>query len=98
MPAFDENKVTEWFVRFEKKAAEFKWPRDRWVALTSNVLKGKALEAYDRMTVADLEDYDEFKCTILKAYELRPEAYRLMFRNARKRPADSYVICARYLE
>ncbi|WP_435362537.1 hypothetical protein, partial [Klebsiella pneumoniae] len=43
VPAFDENKVTEWFVRFEKKAREFEWPRERWVALVSNVLKGKAL-------------------------------------------------------
>ena len=83
---------------FEKKAAEFKWPRERWVALVSNVLKGKALEAYDKMSVTDLDDYEEFKTAILKAYELRPEAYRAMFRGARKRPADTYVNYARYLE
>ena len=85
-PAFEESKVTEWFQRFEKKAHEFEWPRSRWVGLVANVLKGKALEAYDRMNVEDLEDYEEFKSTILRVYELRPEAYRLQLRGARKRP------------
>ena len=46
----------------------------------------------------DLNEYEEFKADILRAYELRPEAYRLQFRNGRKRAADSYLECARYLE
>lgn len=29
VPHFDEEKVTEWLVRFEKKAREFEWPRQR---------------------------------------------------------------------
>ncbi|WP_435362553.1 hypothetical protein, partial [Klebsiella pneumoniae] len=64
----------------------------------SNVLKRKALEAYDRMGVDDLEDYEEFKSEILREYELRPEAYRLQFRGARKRPCDINVSFARHLE
>ena len=77
IPEFDESKVTEWFRRFEKKASEFQWPQERWVGLVANMLKGKALDVYDRMFVSDLEDYEEFKADILRAYELRPEAYRL---------------------
>ena len=46
----------------------------------------------------DLEDYEEFKSTILRVYELRPEVYRLHLRGARKRPMDTYGDCARYLE
>ena len=72
VPAFEESKVTEWFRRFEKKAHEFEWPRSRWVGLVANVLKGRALEAYDWMIVEDLKDYEEFKSTILRVYELRP--------------------------
>ncbi len=53
------------------------------------MLKGKALEVYDRMSVEDLEDYEEFKVDILRAYELQPEAYRLQFRGGKKRPNDS---------
>ena len=29
IPDFDEQKVAEWFRRFEKKAAEFGWPGER---------------------------------------------------------------------
>ena len=98
VPAFEESKVTEWFWRFEKKAPEFEWPQSRWVGLVANVLKGKALEAYDRMNVEVLENYEEFKSTILRVYELRPEAYHMQFRGARKRPTDTYQNCALYLE
>ncbi|XP_045114813.1 protein FAM200A-like [Portunus trituberculatus] len=51
--------------------------KERWVGLVANMLKGKALEVYDRMSVEDLNEYEEFKADILRAYELRPEAYRL---------------------
>ena len=98
VPAFEENKMTEWFRRFEKKAHEFEWPRNRWVGLVANVLKGRVLEAYDWMSVDDLEDYEEFKSSILRVYELRPEAHRLQFRGARKRPTNTYGDCARYME
>lgn len=43
---FDEEKVTEWFVRLEKRVQEFEWPRERSVGLVANRLKGKALSAY----------------------------------------------------
>ncbi|MPC78309.1 hypothetical protein E2C01_072793 [Portunus trituberculatus] len=46
------------------------------VGLVANKLTGKALHVYDRMVVADLEKYEEFMADILRAYELRPEAYR----------------------
>ena len=98
VPEFDEKKVTEWFRRFEKKAMEFEWPANRWVGLVVSALKGKALEVYDRMSVEDLASYEEFKADILRAYELRPEAYRLQFRESRKKQGDSYLECARYME
>ena len=98
VPEFDEDKVAEWFVRFERKAKEFAWSRERWVGLVANKLKGKALEVYDKMSADDLDDYNEFKADILRAYELRPEAYRLQFRGKRKRASDSYLECARSLE
>ncbi len=48
------------------------------------MLKGKAIEVYDRMSVEDLEDYEEFKADILRVYELRSEACRLQFRRHKK--------------
>ena len=50
------------------------------------------------MSVEDVESYADFKADILRAYELRPEAYRLKFRGGKKRPGDSYLECARHLE
>ncbi len=45
----------------------------------ANMLMGKTLKVYDRMLVHDLHDYEECNVDILRAYELRPEAYRLQF-------------------
>ncbi|KAK3888143.1 hypothetical protein Pcinc_007788 [Petrolisthes cinctipes] len=82
-------------MRFEKKAHEFKWSCERWMALVANILQGKALEVYDSMT--SVEEYEEFTRLILTAYKLRPETYRLMFKNAQKRLADTYLSYAQYL-
>lgn len=67
IPDFDEQKVAEWFARSEK-TREFSWSHERWVGLVAKKLKGKALEAYDKMSVRDTEDYEEFKADILPAY------------------------------
>ena len=55
------------------------------------MLKDKAFEVYGRMSVEDLKHYEEFKVDILRAYELRQGAYRLKFRNGKRRPGDSYL-------
>ena len=56
------------------------------------------MEAYDNMLIEDLDVYEDFKADILMVYELRAEAYRLKFRGGKKRPGDSCLECARYLE
>ncbi len=71
IPEFHEKNVTEWFRRFEKEASEFDWSQERWVSIVAKMLKGKALEVYDRMSVEDLEDYEEFKTDMLRAYVVR---------------------------
>ncbi len=85
IPEFDENMVMEWF-RFKKKASEFDWPKERWVSLIANMLKDKALEVYDRMSVEDLKDYVKFKAAILRPYELQLDAYSCSFPEGRKDP------------
>lgn len=56
-----------------------------WVGLVAIALKGKVLEAYDRMSV-DLEDYDK---SILRAYELQLDVYHLQFCSTHNRPSDT---------
>ncbi len=46
------------------------------------------VEVYDRMSVEDLEDYEEFKADNLRAYELLRKAYTLQFYRG-KRLCDS---------
>nr|XP_055071458.1 uncharacterized protein LOC129451930 [Misgurnus anguillicaudatus] len=52
--------------------------------MLQTVITGKAQEAYAALPMEDRRDYDKVKVTILKAYELVPEAYRQRFRNWRK--------------
>ncbi|KAK3863407.1 hypothetical protein Pcinc_030817 [Petrolisthes cinctipes] len=94
---FDESRVTEWFLRFEKKVTLLDWPSEKWSVVLSHVPKGKALEAYERLSVEGARDYETIKSHVLRAYELRPEDYRRAFRGARKRPGDTYTFLARYL-
>lgn len=51
---FGEEKVTEWLRGFEKKVLEFELCPEKWVGLVANRLKGKALEAYHKMRVEDM--------------------------------------------
>ena len=58
----------------EKIATSLEWPRDVWTLLLQSVLVGKACEIYSSMSVEESSQYDHVKTTILKAYELVPEA------------------------
>ncbi|KAK3891590.1 hypothetical protein Pcinc_004536 [Petrolisthes cinctipes] len=82
---------------FEKKVTLLDWPSEKWSVVLSHVPKGKALEAYERLSVEGARDYETIISHVLRAYELRPEDYRRAFRGARKRPGDTYTFLARYL-
>ena len=52
---------------------------------------GKAATVIAAMSQENKFDYDEVKSVILKAYEVRPEAYRQKFRNYRKNEKQTFV-------
>ena len=95
VPPFDEKDVDKYFLHFEKVASSLEWPQDVWTLLLQSVLKGKAQEVYSSLSVAQSADYTTVKETILKSYELVPEAYRQKFRNLRKLDGATYVEFAR---
>lgn len=64
IPEFDEQKVEEWLKRSEEKAVESDWNPERWVGFVANKLRWKALEAYSKMSVEDMEVYEEIKADI----------------------------------
>ena len=90
VPPFQEKKLTNIFLYFDKVAENFKWPKEHWTLLI-----GKAREIYTQLYLGEGSDYDKVKELILKAYELVPEAYRQKFRNCRKENDKTHVEFAR---
>ena len=98
VPPFKEKDVDQYFLHFEKVAANLQWPKENWTMLLQSVLTGKAREIYTQLSIEQTSDYDTVKDLILKAYELVPEAYRQKFRNWDKRSDQTYVEFARTKE
>lgn len=48
------------------------------------------------MSVKNVNNYEDFKASILKVYELRQKAYRLLVKDARKSPTHTCLDSARY--
>lgn len=90
VPQFDESSVSQFFERFEKIATGSAWPKEKWSTLVQTALKGKAIKAYDSLSFADSLVYLKLKTVVLRAYELRPEAYRQKYRNRRRHQQESY--------
>ena len=67
--------------RFEKYAVANKWDRSIWAAYLSALLKGRALEVYDRLSVADANDYEKLKDALLKNFDMTERGFRKKFRN-----------------
>ena len=93
VPPFQEKEVDKYFAHFEKVAdtCSLNWPKESWVLLLQSVLVGKALEIYGSLSVEQSSNYEHVKETILKAYELVPEAYRQKFRNYLKYDSKTHV-------
>lgn len=98
VPRFRESEIDTYFDHFEKTATHLKWPIECWTTLLQSVLVGKAHEAYAALSLSDSASYELVKETILKTYELVPEAYRQKFRNYKKYDNQTYVEFARVKE
>ena len=63
LPYFEESKdkMDSYLSRFEKYATANKWDKNVWAAYLSALLKGRALDVYDRLSTADAADYDKLK-------------------------------------
>ena len=72
LPYFEESKdkMDSYLSRFEKYAVANKWDRSIWAAYLSALLKGRALEVYDRLSVADANDYEKLKDALLKNFDM----------------------------
>ncbi|XP_013382959.1 uncharacterized protein LOC106153529 [Lingula anatina] len=98
VPPFNEREVDKFFMHFEKVAKNLEWPIDKWCIMLQSVLTGKAQETYAAISLEDSGNYEKVKHSILKAYELVPEAYRQQFRELYKRDDQTFIEFAREKE
>jgi len=91
VPKFEERDVEAYFDHFEKIASSGKWPESSWAFLLSHVLVGKGRDAYNALSLSEVQDFNMVKAAVLTAYELRPEAYRQKFRNLVRQGSQSYM-------
>ena len=98
VPRFNESDIDKYFLHFEKVAESCKWSKDIWAILLQSVLVGKAQEVYASLDMEQSSNYDVVKETILKAYELVPEAYRQKFRHCKKSENQTFVEFSREKE
>ena len=76
---------------FEKNAVANKWDRSIWAAYLSALLKGRALEVYDRLSVADAADYVKLKDALLKNVDMKERGFRKKFRNDRPEKSETFI-------
>ena len=97
LPKFNENDIDTFFCLFERVADSRGWPDEDRTLMLQCVFTGKAQEAYSALSSDACKDYDTVKSSVLKAYELVPEAYRQRFRDWRKSGNKTHVEFARDL-
>ena len=84
--------------RFERFSKSVGWPQKEWAVRLSSLLKGKALEAYTRLSNTDAEDFDKVKQALLKRFELTQEGFRQKFRSCQPEHVESVPQFALRLE
>ena len=84
VPHFREAEIDSYFEAFERIATIVRWPQEVWSVLLQTRLVGKAREVCASLSMAQSLDYGTVKETILRAYQLVPEAYRQRFRSCEK--------------
>ena len=93
LPYFEENKdmMDSYLSRYEKYVVANKWDRSIWAAYLSALLKGRALEVYDRLSVADANDYEKLKDALLKNFDMTERGFRKKFRNDRPERSETFI-------
>ena len=97
LPTYSEKDLEMYLSNFEKTAEASAWPKEKWAVILQPKLSGKALKAYDKLSVNDLNDYEIVKEAILDELELVAEVYRVRFRNSTKRPTETYCDYANFM-
>ena len=93
LPYFEESKdkMDSYLSRFEKYATANKWDKNVWAAYLSALLKGCALDVYDRLSTEDAADYDKLKDALLKNFDMTERGFRKKFRYSRPERSETFI-------
>ncbi|MCG8096943.1 MAG: DDE-type integrase/transposase/recombinase [Candidatus Thiodiazotropha endolucinida] len=93
LPYFEEgkDKMDSYLSRFEKYATANKWDESVWAAYLSALLKGRALDVYDRLSTEDAADYDKLKDALLKNFDMTERGFRKQFRYSRPEKSETFI-------
>ena len=93
LPYFDEskNKMDSYLSRFEKYATANELKKSVWAAYLSALLKGRALDVYDRLSVDDAADHEKLKEALLKNFDMTERGFRKKFRYERPEKSETFI-------
>ena len=93
LPYFEESedKMDSYLSRFEKYATANKWDKNVLSAYLSALLKGRALDVYDRLSTKDSADYDKLKDALLKNLHMTERGFRKKFRYSRPERSETFI-------
>ncbi|XP_057193623.1 uncharacterized protein LOC130556536 [Triplophysa rosa] len=98
VPKFDEREIETFFSLFERLANATGWLDSARNLLLQCVLMGRAQEVFSSLNDQHSGNYECVKATILKAYELVPEAYRQRLRGWQKTERQTCVEFVREIQ
>ena len=84
-------KIDSYLSRFEKYATANKWDKNVRAAYLSALLKGRALDVYDRLSTEDAADYDKLKEALLKNFDMTERGFRKKFRYSRPERSETFI-------
>ena len=88
---------SHFFSAFEKLMTQHSVPSEQWTKFVTAKLSGRALIAYNKLTIEEAKDYKVVKSRVLKAFELVPEAYRQKFRTIQRSKDGTHLDLAEEL-
>ena len=93
LPYFEESKdkMDSYLSRFEKYATANKWDKNVCAAYLSALLKGRALDVYDRLSTEDAADYVKLKDALLKNFDMTERGFRKKFRYSRPERSETFI-------
>ena len=62
-----------------------------WAAYLSALLKGRALDVYDRLSTEDAADYGRLRDALLKNFDMTERGFRKKFRYGRPERSETFI-------